>query len=434
MPVLNSLRLVPTWRGFQLLLLTVVATAGLFARTVLSPLQETIRIALSLSDNQMALLQGPALVIPLLMATVPLGLAVDRYSRVRLLLVATLVDMGATITAALAPSFTILFAARCLIGLAAPATAVAAYSLLADYYDEAQRGRATMVVNIGQVGGSSAAFALGGALLAMFGSAPDTWRMSMLWMGGLLAPVVLLTLLLLEPKRVGRAIENPSMRDIWPELWHHRWAILTLLAGMSMVNLADGAALVWAAPTFARNFALPPGQVGAIMAMVLMSAGILGPIVGGTLADFCQRTGGPQRTVLVLSILALLSAPAGLFAVMPGVAWAGLALATFVMIGCAIFVMVIALTIVVIPNELRGICITLQMAAGALFGFGLAPVSVSLLSGAIGGPAMIGIALAIVCAAVTVLGAATFVWQWILLRKSTRSVVTGSGDAIEKVA
>jgi hypothetical protein len=47
-------------------------------------------------------------------------------------------------------------------------------------------------------------------------------------------------------------------------------------------------------------------------------------------------------------------------------------------------------------------------AAGVLLGLGLAPVSVSFLSGAIGGPAMIGNALALVGGTTSILAAATF--------------------------
>src|SRR5207249_1508965 len=73
------------WRGYQLLLLAAAMAAGGYVRTAISPLQETMRIALSMSDNQMALLQGPVIGIPITLAAVPLGLLIDRYSRVRLL-------------------------------------------------------------------------------------------------------------------------------------------------------------------------------------------------------------------------------------------------------------------------------------------------------------------------------------------------------------
>src|ERR1700679_3573697 len=107
--------LFPARRGLQMLLLTLAASAGTFARTAIGPLQETMRSALALSDNQLALLQGPALAVPLVIAAVPLGLIIDRYSRVRLLLIFTGLNMIGNILTAIAPNFASLFAARSLI-------------------------------------------------------------------------------------------------------------------------------------------------------------------------------------------------------------------------------------------------------------------------------------------------------------------------------
>src|SRR5262245_38698972 len=76
-------------RILQLSLLTLAALAGSYARITLGPLQETMRLALGLSDNHMAVLQGPALALPMVIAAIPLGLLIDRYSRVRLLFVLT---------------------------------------------------------------------------------------------------------------------------------------------------------------------------------------------------------------------------------------------------------------------------------------------------------------------------------------------------------
>jgi MFS family permease len=175
-----------------------------------------------------------------------------------------------------------------------------------------------------------------------------------------------------------------------------------------MVGVADGAAVIWAAPTLSRSFSLAPGRVGAIMATVLLVSGVLGPILGGVLADICQRTGGPPRTMLVLSGLAILSVPAGFFAIAPSVAAASGLLVVFVTVGYAISVTATTLTTVVIPNELRAFCMAVLIAIGVLCGVGLAPVAVSVVSGAVGGPPMIGRALTIVSVATSLLGAATF--------------------------
>jgi predicted MFS family arabinose efflux permease len=397
-------------RALQLLLLTSAAGAGIYTRTAVGPLQEAIRSALSLSDNQMALLQGPAMALPLMLGAVPLGLMVDRYSRSHLLLIATVLELAGTVATALSTSFMLLLAARCLVGLAAPTTAVTAYSLLADLYGASQRGRATMIVMLGQVGGSSVAFALGGTLLSSSSADADGWREALLLMATLLVPVVLLTSGLREPPRKDRATGGSTIRDAWPELRRYRVFIVALVTGMALVNLADGAVLVWAAPVLSRSFGLTPDRVGTTMAMALLVGGVAGPIGGGFLADKCQRSSGPRGTLTALSILALLSVPTGCFAAMSQVTQVSLLLAVFLLIGSAINVLVTAISIVVIPNELRGLCMALEFAAGALFGLGLAPLIVSTLAEAIGGEAGLGRALSIVCATTGVLGTAMFAY------------------------
>jgi MFS family permease len=184
--------------------------------------------------------------------------------------------------------------------------------------------------------------------------------------------------------------------------------MVVLLAAMGLVNLADGAVLVWAAPTLARHFNLAPDQTGAIMGLALLVGGIAGPICGGFVADLSQRSGGPRRTVVILGVLALVSVPMSLFAFMPTPAAASVPLILFLGLGTAMSVITTALSIVVIPNELRGLCVSLKFALGLLIGLGLAPLTVSLLSGAMGGPEALGKALAYVCVSTSLLGALTF--------------------------
>jgi hypothetical protein len=61
---------------------------------------------------------------------------------------------------------------------------------------------------------------------------------------------------------------------------------------------------------------------------------------------------------------------------------------------------------VVIPNELRGLSMTLVSATGAFFGMGAAPVAVSFLSSGSGGHAALGEALLATCAITSAVGAA----------------------------
>lgn len=397
----------------QLAVLVVAAMAGVFSRTALGPVQESLRIALHLTDNQIALLQGAALALPLSLAAVPLGLAADRYSRARLMLAAIALAWVGTVLTALAHGFALLFVSRCLVGFAAPATAIIAFSLLADLYPPRRRGRATMMVVLGQSAGSALAFALGGQLAALAGPGPDSWRWALLGMALGLLPIIPLVLLLREPQRTGAAVRARTAQNLGSQLWACRGILSVLLGAMCLVNLADGAVLVWAAPSLSRRLGLPPGRVGAIMASSLLIGGFLGPLLGGLIADSCQSAGGPRRTVAMLGWLALLSAPMSFFAMTPGgpsasVPLASVMLVIFMIVGTALSVMTTAVSIVVIPNELLGLCVSLKFAGAVVFGLGLAPLIVSLLAGMMGGPAMIGRALACLCAAASLSGAIMF--------------------------
>jgi predicted MFS family arabinose efflux permease len=392
-------------RGGQLVLLAVVMAAVGYARTVVSPLQEAMRIALSLTDNEMSLLQGPVIGIPMALTAIPLGLLIDRYSRVRLLFALVTLSVVGSLLTALTSDFVVLLLARCLAGVMGLAVLPVVFSLLADLFPPERRGRATTVMVVGQTGGNSAAFALGGSLLAMSGPDVDGWRWAMWWLIAPLGLVLFAMAGLREPPRLGQAIRNPTAREVWDELRHYRAMIAPIAVGVILAETAVGAMLIWSAPMLSRLHALAPDRVGAILAMGILVSGVLGPAIGGGLADVCQRTGGPRRSVAVLGALALLSAFAGLFAFVPGVALASGMLVAAMTLVLAIAVMGMTLFTIVIPNELRGLCMSVLVALEILFALAVAPPLVSILSGAMGGEAMIGSALSVVCAATGLLGA-----------------------------
>ena len=61
-----------------------------------------------------------------------------------------------------------------------------------------------------------------------------------------------------------------------------------------------------------------------------------------------------------------------------------------------------------IPGELRGFYLGITFAVGSLTFVGLAPLLVSEISGLLGGEAMIGRALAMVCIAASLIGTTVF--------------------------
>jgi len=397
----------PIGRAFQLLLVAVAACAANYARYVIAPLQESIRVSLALNDNQMALLQGPALAIPMVILSIPLGLAIDRYSRARLLRAFAFCSLAGGVLTALASSFSMMLMARAFVGLASLAVPPVALSLIADIYPPNQRGRALMIMTVGQLSGVAGAFALGGKLLASYGGVSTGWQSAMLWLAAPLVPVVLLTLLMRDHRRQSNVSKKAPISSVWKEVWRHRAHAAPLLTGLFMMELAICATLVWTAPAFSRRFTVAPDRIGAAIATAVMVSGLVGSIVGGTLADACQRSGGPRRTLSVVVALTLLDTIAAEFPNLPEWGAATIVFASFLTISTAIMGMATTVFTVVIPEHIRGL-FTSILSAGGIIGFGLAPVVVSGVSSMLGGPSTIAHSLAAVCATTSLLSAAVF--------------------------
>ena len=102
----------------RLMALASAVWGASYARYALNPLQEALRGDLALTDNQIALIQGPAIALPALLCTLPLGVLVDRFSRTHLLAAFALLEFAASALTAVTHTLTLLFIARLLVGVA----------------------------------------------------------------------------------------------------------------------------------------------------------------------------------------------------------------------------------------------------------------------------------------------------------------------------
>lgn len=389
---------------FQLSAIILAGGSANYAFVTLSPLQETMRVASSLSDTQIAMLQGPALYLPAMLVALPLGFLIDRFSRARLLAVFTALELVGTVLTALAPSFPWVLLARVLIGSMQTANAMNASALVAEWVAPGRRGSTLMILGIGQMACVSAAFALGGHLIALLGN----WRWAMMGLAVPLAPVFLMALWVREPERECAPRPKLEWGTAVMRLWCYRATLMPLSVGQVSLLLGYTSSLVWASPILARRFHLPPERIGSIMGTVLLVSGVLGPLFGGILADRCQRTGGPRRTVTLLVVLALALAATSFYGVMPSVSLMSLLLTALCLIGGMKGIICTALTSVVIPEELLGLSFGAINAIAAVF-TSISPVVVSLLANRIDGAAGIGQALAVVCIVTSLAGTAIFV-------------------------
>jgi predicted MFS family arabinose efflux permease len=387
----------------QLLLLGSATWAATYVRYTTGPVQEAMHRSLSISDNQMAVLQGTAVAVSMVIGAVPVGLLADRISRKRMVLVASGFALVALLLCAKASSYNGLLLARFLLGPSIAGMLVPSYSMAGDWVAPAYRGRATMVLTLGETLGSPAAFALGGVLLVF-----ANWSRTLLWMAVPMVLVLALLAVIKEPLRREVSVARPPLRSILPLLWEHRRVAVPLQLGRATLFIADGAVLAWAAPLFTRKFHLSADRIGYTMGIALLVAGFAGPLLGGPLVDVCQRYGGPRRAIVCIAVLATVSVPIGLFALASSALWAAILLAVFIALGFTISAAALALTLIVIPGELRALNVGISLIVGSVFFIALAPLAVSGLSGILGGEGALPQALAIVCGVASLVNAIYF--------------------------
>ncbi len=204
-----------------LLLLALTITSGAALRIVFSPLQELAKHELALSDLQLSLAQGLAASIPIAILAIPIGRLVDRSNRVRLLIALAAVSGLGTLLTAAARNFEWLFVARMLAGLGAVCAIPVAISIAADLSSVERRGRALLLLSLGQAIGVALGFALGGWLVGVAGANPGGWFGVTPWRAvhvvfGAGALLLVLPLLALnEPERheLGNVIHPPLRRS-----------------------------------------------------------------------------------------------------------------------------------------------------------------------------------------------------------------------------
>jgi predicted MFS family arabinose efflux permease len=428
----------PANRPAQLILLAVTLCAGSALRNIFSPLQETIRLDLGLSDTQMGLIQGVAMSIPVTLLSLPFGWLIDRSNRVRLLYGLSACWVGGTFISAFAHSFALLFLSRMLIGLGLFCAIPTTISLAADLSPRAYRGRAIFPLLVGDVVGASAAFTLGSAALGalslrstghMMGLSP--WRMVHLIFGavGLVTTLVLIAVLR-EPARYERSTATrASVLEALEELWARRDLLIPLCVGQLGVVMADTAAGIWSAPLLERNYGLSVSQIGNRMGLVLLSTGLIGAVIGGVMADAGQSSRRGAGIMLGAVIVAASALPMSFYALMPGPAGFILMLSVLLLAGSAASIMTSIALASVIPNELRGTSLCVFGVLNGLAGFGIAPTLVPVISKLLGRGNDLGMALVIVTVLVNIASIFGFLLAALRLKKVQSYLVSNSHES-----
>lgn len=404
----------------RLLVLALACLIGFTLTGSFSTVQEGAKAELGLSDVQLGLIQGVGAAVPMVLLSIPIGLLVDRWNRVRLLTGFAALSIVGTLVTAIAGGAGTLFAARMLTGVGMTGGLTAALSLAADLCTPGQRGRAALIVNLGKALGIAAGFALAGAFYGVFTGggfgAILPWRAAHYALAGCGLVAALPLVFLREPQRHEvEAGPDAPFRVVVGELWARRGFLLPLFVGQVSVVMADAAANIWASPVLTRNYGLGPQDFAGWVGALLFGTGLAGAVLGGLLADAGQRSGRRGGLLIGAVAAAAIGIPAALFPLSPSVPVFAITFGTLALAGTITgLITAVALT-VFLPNELRGLCIGAFIALAGLVGFGIAPSLVSWISLLLGGEQHLAMSLAGVG---LVTSAASLVAFWLAMRRA----------------
>lgn len=291
------------YRSWVVFVLAMVYFFYMLDRSAINITQELIKKEFVLSDTQLGLLTGTLYGVSYAVAGIPLGWAVDRTNRKKLLAGLVSVWSGLTILAGASTSFLHLALVRIGVGAAESAGGPTSLSILSDLYPPERRGAVAALFYSGAGFGGIVSNLAGGWIAQHYG-----WRGVFIAFGapGLLLAIALL-LTVREPRRktpvvAHKAGDAGKLRQTWDTMRYPGLAALYLATAFYMLSVTGVG--VWTIPYLSRSFGLDIATIGLIMGVGSI-LGVIGQVGVGFLFDWANRFGpkGPLMMVVAGTII-----------------------------------------------------------------------------------------------------------------------------------
>ena len=166
----------PVYRGFVLILLTLVYTLNFIDRNLLSVIAQPVINAFNLSDSQYGFLNGPPFAIFYALMGIPIAIAADRYNRVVIIALCIAIWSVMAALCGFATSFMFLLVARVGVAIGEAGCTPPANSLIGDYFKPSSRVNALGIYSMGVTIGAALANAFGGPIATnLTGTNVEQW-------------------------------------------------------------------------------------------------------------------------------------------------------------------------------------------------------------------------------------------------------------------
>lgn len=381
---------------------------SLVDRYVIALLVEPIKADLGISDFQLSLLQGLAFATFYAICAIPVGLALDRFDRRKVLFGCIFIWSLGAAGCGLATGFATLAIGRALIGAGESGFTTGAYSIVGDSFPPERVSIAMSIFVMGGVMGAGIVFLLGGPLvgavldgamshLPVF-SAFAPWQQAFLITGipGLI--MAFLVFLFPEPMR-RRAASAPAASGGYGEaiafILANRRAFAAIILGTGLVYTVTIAMQLWSPAYFIRVHGWSPAKIGVAMGVAQMVPALSLPL-HGWVADRYFAKGRTDAHLVWCLITMIAAAPFAFFAYLVSNPWA-----TVVLFGIYMTLILSTSSLgpaaaqVVTPPELRGRVSAIFVLVTGLMGMVIGNSAVGFATDFIfGDPAKVGVSLA----------------------------------------
>lgn len=373
-------------------ILMVAYVLSFIDRQILNLLVGPIRRDLAISDTEMSLLMGLSFALFYTICGIPLGRLADTKSRRGLIAIGIIFWSAATAACGMAKQYWQFLFCRIGVGVGEAALSPAAYSLIADSFPPNRRATAMAVYGMGVYLGSGIAFLLGGLVIQFASAQGDVvlpvigevrpWQLIFLILGAAGLLFTLLMLAVKEPARrgAGAGVAVP-LAEVGRYIRSNRRTVLCHNFGFAGLSFAGYGSAAWIPTFYIRTYGWDAGQVGVIYGSLVAVFGCLGIVFGGRLADWLAKRGRTDANMRVGLYAALGALPLVLmFPLMPNALWATVLLAPTIFCLSMPFGVAPAAIQEIMPNSMRGQASAIYLFVITLFGLGLGPTAVALVT------------------------------------------------------
>jgi len=360
-------------------------------RGIITLLVQPIKQDLGLTDFQISLLLGFALIVFNAFIAVPASRFVDIWPRNIIITVGIAVWSTMTALCGAASNFIQLFLFRMGVGVGEIVHGPATYSMMADLFPREKLPRAIAVLQTGFIGGLGISLLLGAFVIQMLAgfeglAIPGTeivirnWQMVFIVVGvpGLLVAALMMTVA--EPPRRGRVrkLTKPMpLREVVRYLFDHWRLYAPMFFGLAVSAIESSGVRAWQPVFFQRTYDWTAQRTGLVLGTAFIIAAPFGLWAATKLTEHFAKTrdDANMRVVAIAYTASPLFAIAGPLMPNPYMAVACAAVAFLIGIGGA--VPQNAAIQSVTPNEMRGQVTALYLFVFSVIGGGIGPTFIA---------------------------------------------------------